>query len=58
MELSSINVRYAKALFSLARDKNFIDQVKTDLESIQESAKTLPEFIWLITNPVIKPSEK
>jgi len=58
MEISSINVRYAKALFALATEKNLVDQVKTDLEQIQAASRDLPEFQWLINHPVIKPSKK
>lgn len=58
MEISSINVRYAKALFSLAKEKNLVEEVRKDLELISESAKGVPEFYWVIDNPVIKPSEK
>ena len=58
MEISSINVRYAKALFALASEKKLVEQVKTDLEQIQAATKDLPEFNWLINNPVVKPSQK
>ena len=58
MELSSINVRYARALFSLAREKNLVEPIKTDLELIVKVGKMTPEFDWILSNPVIKPSKK
>lgn len=58
MELSSINVRYARALFSLAREKNMVEFIKTDLELIAKVGKMTPEFDWVLSNPVIKPSKK
>jgi F-type H+-transporting ATPase subunit delta len=58
MELSSINVRYAKALFSLARDKDLVEAVKTDLELVVRTGKSEAVFEWILSNPVIKPSKK
>ena len=58
MELSSINVRYARALFYLAREKNLVEVIKTDLELIVRVGKMTPEFDWILSNPVIKPSKK
>jgi F-type H+-transporting ATPase subunit delta len=58
MELSSINVRYARALFSLAQEKNLVELIKTDLELIVRVGKMTPEFDWILSNPVIKPSKK
>jgi F-type H+-transporting ATPase subunit delta len=58
MELSSINVRYARALFSLAREKNLVEFIKTDLELVVRVGKMMPEFDWILSNPVIKPSKK
>jgi F-type H+-transporting ATPase subunit delta len=58
MELSSINVRYARALFSLAQEKNLVELIKTDLELIVRVGKMTTEFDWILSNPVIKPSKK
>ena len=58
MELSSINVRYARALFSLAQEKNLVENIKTDLDLIVQTGKGNPEFDWILSNPVIKPSKK
>jgi F-type H+-transporting ATPase subunit delta len=58
MELSSINVRYARALFSLAQDKNIVDLIKRDLELVVQIGKMMPEFDWILSNPVIKYSKK
>lgn len=58
MELSSINVRYARALFSLAQEKNQVELIKTDLDLVVRIGKMMPEFDWILSNPVIKPSKK
>jgi len=58
MELSSINVRYARAIFTLAREKNLVEFIKSDLELIVKIGKMTPEFDWILSNPVIRPSKK
>jgi len=57
MNESKISVRYSRALFELAIEKNILDKVCQDMEFISEICK-LPEAKELLASPVIKPSHK
>jgi F-type H+-transporting ATPase subunit delta len=56
--LSRVAIRYSKALFDLALEKNMIDQVQTDLEMIQKVCADNPEFNQLLNNPLIEEKTK
>jgi F-type H+-transporting ATPase subunit delta len=58
MNDSKISVRYAKALFDLARDKKILDQVSHDLLIIKNNFDTVFEFREVINSPIIAPSIK
>lgn len=58
MDLSTISVRYAKALYLLAKEKKLLDQVKNDIQLISGMLNSSPDFKAAIESPVIKPSEK
>jgi F-type H+-transporting ATPase subunit delta len=58
MNDSKISVRYAKALFDLARDKKILDQVSHDLLIIKNNLDTVFEFREVINSPIIAPSVK
>lgn len=55
---SQINVRYAKSLFLLARDKNLVDEIKNDIDLIYQSLNEIPDILVLLEHPVIKTSRK
>jgi F-type H+-transporting ATPase subunit delta len=57
MNDSKISVRYARALFESAAEKDLLDQIRKDMEEIQMVAQ-VPEFKVLLDSPVIKPSQK
>ncbi len=57
MNESKISVRYSKALFESAVEKNILDKVNQDMLFITEICK-LPEMKDLLTSPVIFPSRK
>lgn len=57
MNDSKISVRYARALFESAEEKNILDQIRKDMEEIQRISR-VPEFKVLLASPVIKPSQK
>jgi len=57
MNESKISVRYSKALFELAIEKNILDKVSQDMAFISEICK-LPETKELLASPIIKPSRK
>jgi F-type H+-transporting ATPase subunit delta len=57
MNDSKISVRYSKALFESAVEKNILDKVNQDMLFISEICK-LPEMKYLLSSPVIFPSRK
>lgn len=58
MDQSTITVRYAKAFFSLAKEKNLLDTLKADMELVLDVCKNSPDFILLLESPVVKISKK
>ena len=58
MDLSAINVRYAKAFFLTAKDKKLLDVFKTDIQLIYEVCNSSTDFILLLESPVVKISKK
>lgn len=58
MDHSAITVRYAKAFYSLAKEKNILQDLKTDIELVNSVCKTSTDFILLLESPVIKTSKK
>jgi F-type H+-transporting ATPase subunit delta len=58
MNDSSISVRYAKAIFSLAEEKKVLEAVKTDMENLLSLSSSLPEFSLIIDSPIITSSDK
>jgi len=58
MDESKISVRYAKALLSLAKEKQATDDVRTDMELIQHFFVTMPKFNLMLESPVIGAKEK
>jgi F-type H+-transporting ATPase subunit delta len=58
MNESIIAVRYTKAIFSLAKEKNILDHVKSDIEIIYSVLNESPELRQFFENPVLMPSKK
>lgn len=58
MNHSKISVRYAKAIFILAKERNVLKNVFKDFCLIKEIISENSEFYSVITSPIIKPSEK
>jgi F-type H+-transporting ATPase subunit delta len=58
MNESKITVRYAKALFALAKESNSFDALKKDMELLYQCIQEIPELQFVIESPVIKVSEK
>lgn len=58
MNESAITVRYSKAIYSLAFEKEIIDSLKNDMELISNVCKNSTDFILLLETPVVKTSEK
>ena len=57
MNESQISVRYAKALFQSASEKQILDSVNRDMELLSEACK-LDDFQFMLALPSLKPSEK
>jgi len=58
MDESAITVRYAKALFSLAKENQWLSSLKEDAELISAICSRSEDFNILLNDPVILPSEK
>jgi len=58
MNESKISVRYAKALFELARETRTTDALKNDVEVLHQCIQEIPELQFVIQSPVIKSGEK
>lgn len=58
MNYSKIAVRYAKAVFLLADEKNLLKEIASDMESLLTIEKEVPALLDLYNNPVLSSSEK
>jgi len=58
MDQSKVNVRYAKAFFSLAKEKGLTVELQKDALLISSVCKTISDFMILIESPVISTSGK
>ena len=58
MDQSKINIRYAKAFFSLAKDKGLTSELRKDAWLITNVCETSSDFILLLESPVVKTSQK
>jgi len=58
MNESKISVRYAKALFALAKETASLDQFQSDMGLLYQCIKEIPELQYVIHSPVIKTSIK
>ena len=58
MNQSSISVRYAKAIFELAKEKDSLKKVYEDFRLVRDVLLELPEFNELMASPIVKKSDK
>ncbi|HKJ78949.1 MAG TPA: ATP synthase F1 subunit delta [Prolixibacteraceae bacterium] len=58
MDQSAISVRYAKALFTLAKEKKLLPVLKNDIELVYAACKNSNDFVLLTKSPVVKTSKK
>lgn len=58
MDQSKINVRYAKAFFSMAQEKGLMEALQQDVATIAALSAESNDFLRLIDSPVIATSEK
>jgi len=57
MNESQISVRYAKALFQSASEKQILEQVNKDMDLLSETCRQ-EEFQYMLVVPTLKPSQK
>jgi len=58
MNESKIVVRYAKAIFLLALEKNMLEIVRNDIELVNKTIRDFDQFGAYLKSPVIKSSQK
>ena len=58
MNESKISVRYAKAIFELAREKNNLEKIREDMDFVYGVTQSVPEFSDIMANPVVKIRDK
>lgn len=58
MEISAIRVRYAKAFYALAKEKNAIEMLKADIEKVFNICSQSSEFVHMLESPVVSTSKK
>ncbi len=58
MDQSAISVRYAKAFFALAKEKNILPELKKDIELVKNTCENSNDFMLLLESPVVKSSKK
>ena len=56
--MSRVAIRYSKALFELALEQELIEDVRSDLEMIQDVCAENPEFQQTLNNPLIEEKVK
>lgn len=58
MTNSKISVRYAKALFATAKEKNILDAIKNDVDTMYSTIKESAELAGLLESPTINGTKK
>ncbi len=58
MDHSAISVRYAKAFFLLAKEKNKLEVLRKDIEQVSGLYTNSKGFVLFLESPVIKTSKK
>jgi F-type H+-transporting ATPase subunit delta len=58
MSISAIRVRYAKAFFSLAKEKMMLDILNADIQKIFDVCNHSTDFVLLLESPVVTTSKK
>ena len=58
MNQSKISVRYSKAIFESAKEKNLLDKIYEDFQLIKTSIKANENFYSVFTSPVVKSKDK
>ncbi len=57
MNQSKISVRYAKAFFQVAQEKNVLEELRSDIDLVAQAC-TQTDFILLLESPIVKIDRK
>ena len=58
MQSTKASLRYAKAIFNLAKEQNIVDQVLLDFKNLAAIINEKTELFFLIKDPTIKYQKK
>jgi len=58
MSYSKIAKRYAKALFDFSKEKNSVENVKSDMDYIHELCAQSEDFVAVLNSPILKVQKK
>lgn len=58
MKTTKISVRYAKALFEFAKEREVIEEVYGDMNIINKTYISSPDFALAMRSPIIRPDKK
>lgn len=58
MKTSKISGRYAKALFDFAKEQKIIEEVYADMNLINSTYNSCPDFATAMKSPIIRPDKK
>ncbi len=58
MDHSAISVRYAKAFFATAKEKNLLEVLKEDIQLVLDTCNSSTDFMLLLESPIVKSSKK
>ncbi len=58
MNYSKIAVRYAKAVFLLAKEKKQLKEIADDMDTLLKVEKEVPEIMDLYNNPILSSTDK
>ena len=56
--MADLSKEYASALFSLAYEKNLVNEIKEDLENIKVAIKQNPEYLDILSSPALTLSQR
>lgn len=56
--MADLSKEYASAIFSLAHEKNLVDEIKADIEEIRKVIKENPEYLDILSSPALTLSQR
>ncbi len=58
MKETRVALRYAKSLISLAEERNILEQVKGDMQTLMAVCEENPDFTNMLKSPIVKADKK